>query len=409
MPSQAREQGSALLDRLAQYHAATCDMEFDSRRGLAALVFPDGHAAVAEELGGLLGTGAVPREQWYTAAAVLAAVQIPGTVTRVDAWLHLLGAGASGEAELVRVCETAAARFAPLARRHLLTRLLTAALPLQLPMPARVRLAGCLVGNDIGAEGPDAEVPSRQLLALAGDALELGDEPARRALAQGLLPAMFGRQGCRAETAAWLSTLCRRDEVLPLASLGMRRVSASNPTQTYHPSPPCPQTLTTPPRLQRAPGVGRAGRPGAGPGAPRAVCQQPGRCGRRVRGPARALGCHPRLPGAFGAWRCRRLWVCRATTAPSPACEAGLSGSATPPARGPPPHPRANTPPRLAQDDREAVNRKRAQHVLALLGPERLGMSPRAWAVFESLLGVTDEYALHLFEVSRSAAMCVEG
>lgn len=210
MASQEPQQGSTLLERLSKYHAATCEMDFDSRLGLAALVFPDGHAALAEELGALLGAGAVPAEQGYTAAAVLAAVQSPGTATHADVWLRLLETDAWDEAQLARVCETAAARLTRRARREVLAWLLAGTLPVQLPVPAGVRLAGCLVGGDTDAELHGAAALTPPLLALADDALERGDEQARRALVQGLLPAMLGMQECRVETAAWLSTLCRR-------------------------------------------------------------------------------------------------------------------------------------------------------------------------------------------------------
>ncbi|KFM28710.1 putative methyltransferase TARBP1 [Auxenochlorella protothecoides] len=48
--------------------------------------------------------------------------------------------------------------------------------------------------------------------------------------------------------------------------------------------------------------------------------------------------------------------------------------------------------------DPEPVNRKRALHILTELGPCELGMSQQEWNVFSKLLGVSEEYSLHLFQ-----------
>lgn len=47
----------------------------------------------------------------------------------------------------------------------------------------------------------------------------------------------------------------------------------------------------------------------------------------------------------------------------------------------------------------ETVQRKRAQHVLAQLAPGSTGMPAASWTAYDRLLGLTDEYSLHLFEV----------
>ncbi|KAK2079723.1 hypothetical protein QBZ16_002118 [Prototheca wickerhamii] len=46
----------------------------------------------------------------------------------------------------------------------------------------------------------------------------------------------------------------------------------------------------------------------------------------------------------------------------------------------------------------ETVQRKRAQHVLAQLAPGSTGMPAASWTAYDRLLGLTDEYSLHLFE-----------
>lgn len=59
--------------------------------------------------------------------------------------------------------------------------------------------------------------------------------------------------------------------------------------------------------------------------------------------------------------------------------------------------------PLCCQCDPEPVNRKRALHILTELGPCELGMCQQEWNVFSKLLGVSEEYSLHLFQVRRAA------